>query len=65
MTATSTEPTSALVRGWVYVLYRQRRWLWLVPAGLAAVVTLLVMVVLPPDQTLDNLGEWAFTLSPF
>jgi hypothetical protein len=52
-------------RGWVGTLYRSRRWLWLVPAVPAAVITLLVMVVLPPDQELNNVAEWAFKLSPF
>ncbi|SFB27729.1 hypothetical protein SAMN05216266_107190 [Amycolatopsis marina] len=50
---------------WVRTLYRNRGWLWVVPAIPAAAVTLLIMVVLPPDQTLDNLGEWAFKISPF
>ncbi|NUT46164.1 MAG: hypothetical protein HOV94_02420 [Saccharothrix sp.] len=50
---------------WVRALYRRRRWLWVVPTVPAAVVTLLVMVVLPPDQTLDDLGEFVFKLSPF
>nr|WP_253864090.1 hypothetical protein [Prauserella halophila] len=52
-------------RGWVAALYRARGWLWVVPAVPAAVLALLIMVVLPPDQTLDNVAEWAFKLSPF
>lgn len=51
--------------GWVATLYRARGWLWVVPAVPSAVLALLIMVVLPPDQTLDNLAEWAFKLSPF
>lgn len=48
----------------VRVLYRRRGWLWLAFAVPAAVLAGLIMVVLPPDQTLDHLGEWAFRLSP-
>jgi hypothetical protein len=50
---------------WVAALYRWRAWLWLVPAVPAAGLAGLIMVVLPPDQKLDNLAEWAFKLSPF
>jgi hypothetical protein len=52
-------------QGWVGALYRRRRWLWLVAAVPAVVTTLLIMVILPPDQTLDNVGDWAFKLCPF
>ncbi|SFW58446.1 hypothetical protein [Amycolatopsis australiensis] len=51
--------------GLVAALYRRRQWLWLVAAVPAVVTTLLIMVVLPPDQTLDNIGDWAFKLCPF
>lgn len=51
--------------GWAAALYRRRQWLWLVAAVPAVVTTLLIMVVLPPEQTLDNIGEWAFKLCPF
>ncbi|MGW9309272.1 hypothetical protein ACWGPQ_14800 [Saccharomonospora azurea] len=54
-------PRDAVIRA----LHRQRRWLWLVFAVPAAVLALLIMVVLPPDQTLDNVGEWLFKVSPF
>lgn len=47
------------------MLYASRRWLWLAAAVPAAVLAGLIMVVFPPDQTLDNLGEWLFKLSPF
>lgn len=57
--------TAVAGENWVRRLYDRRRWLWVVPAVPAVVVTLLVMVVLPPDQTLDNLGEFAFKLTPF
>jgi hypothetical protein len=60
VTATLTES-----RNWVGTLYRQRRWLWVAAAVPALVTTLLIMVVLPPDQTLDNVGDWAFKLCPF
>jgi hypothetical protein len=65
MTAVESPPEPLREKGFVKALYRNRRWLWLVPAVPAAVITLLVMVVLPPDQELNNLGEWAFKLSPF
>jgi hypothetical protein len=60
---TPVQPSRAgrLVRG----LLRHRRWLWLVPAVPGAVLAVLIMVVLPPDRTLDDLAEWAFRLSPF
>lgn len=50
---------------WVAALYRRRQWLWLVAAVPAVVTTLLIMVVLPPDQTLDSIADWAFKLCPF
>ena len=56
-----SSPAGRLVRR----LLRHRRWLWLVPAVPGAVLAVLIMVVLPPDQTLDNLAEWALRLSPF
>jgi len=67
MTVMITEPVAAPARGrgWMHTLYRSRRWLWLVPTVPAAVITGLIMVVLPPDQTLGNVAEWAFKLSPF
>jgi hypothetical protein len=45
-------------------LYRQRAWLWLAAAAPAAVLAGLIMVVLPPDRTLDNAAELLFRLSP-
>jgi hypothetical protein len=50
---------------WVSALYRRRAWLWLIPAVPTVALVGLIMVVLPPDQKLDNLAEWAFKLSPF
>lgn len=50
---------------WIGALYRRRAWLWLVTAVPGVVLVGLIMVVLPPDQKLDNLAEWAFKLSPF
>lgn len=58
MTVTAAEP------GLVRWLYARRAWLWLVPAVAAAVLASLIMMVLPPDRTLDNIAEWAFRLSP-
>jgi hypothetical protein len=40
------------------------RWLWLAPAVLGAAMALLIMVVLPPDRTIDNVPEVLFKLSP-
>jgi hypothetical protein len=48
----------------IHRLYAWRSWLWLVPAVPAAVLTALILVVLPADQSLDNLAEWAFRLAP-
>lgn len=45
-------------------LYAWRPWLWLLPAVPAAVLTALILVVLPADQSLSNLAEWAFRLAP-
>jgi hypothetical protein len=62
VTVTEVRPATG---NWVATLYRHRSWLWLVPAVPGAVLALLVTAVLPADSTLDNLGEWAFKLSPF
>lgn len=51
--------------GPIAALYAARRWLWLVPAGPGLILTFLIMVVLPPSQTLTSIAEWAFRLSPF
>ena len=66
MTATEMAPgETGSAGGWVAALYRRRAWLWVVPAVPTAVLVLLLMVVLPPEQTLRNLADWAFRLSPF
>jgi hypothetical protein len=44
--------------------FRAHRLAWLVPAVAAAGLTVLIMGVLPPDRTIDNLFEWAFRISP-
>jgi hypothetical protein len=41
-----------------------RRWWWLLPAAAGAGLTLLIMLVLPPDRTIDNVGEVLFKVSP-
>jgi hypothetical protein len=64
MTTTTSAPVT-VPESWVAALYRRRRWLWLVAAVPAVATALLIMVVLPPDQTLDNIGDWAFKLCPF
>jgi hypothetical protein len=43
---------------------RWRGWWWLLPGLAGALLTLLIMVVLPPDQTIDSVGEVGFRLSP-
>lgn len=61
MTAVLTRKDDSVITA----LYLRRAWLWLVPAVPAGVLTVLIMVVLPPEQTLGNLADWAFRLSPF
>jgi hypothetical protein len=41
-----------------------RRGWWLLPALPGAGLTLLIMVVLPPDRTIDGIGEFLVRLSP-
>jgi hypothetical protein len=65
MTTVRDPGTAAAGGNWVRALHERRRWLWVVPVVPAAAVALLVMVVLPPDQTLDNLGEFLLKLVPF
>ncbi|MFI6318241.1 hypothetical protein ACIBG8_12015 [Nonomuraea sp. NPDC050556] len=43
----------------------RERWLWLAPGLPAAVLAVLILYVLPPQQTLGNVLDWAFRLSPF
>jgi len=53
------------VDAWIVAAHRNRSWLWLVPGIPTAVLAGLIMLVLPPQQTLGNLADWAFRLSPF
>ena len=57
---TETGAFDRLVRS----LYGARNWLWLAFAVPAAVLAGLILVVLPPQQELANIGDWAFRLSP-
>lgn len=41
-----------------------RRWWWLLPALAGVALTLLIMVVLPPDRTIDHLGEFLLKIGP-
>lgn len=41
-----------------------RRWWWLLPALAGAGLAALIMVVLPADRTIDNVGEALFRVSP-
>ncbi|GII78469.1 hypothetical protein Sru01_34510 [Sphaerisporangium rufum] len=43
---------------------RSRAWWWTVPAVLGLVLTVLIMVVLPPDRSIESLPEVLFKLSP-
>lgn len=48
----------------IRVLDRHRRWLWLLTGVPTVVLAAVITVVLPPKQTLENLADWAFRLSP-
>lgn len=66
MTVTDeVRPQAGPTGGWIGALYRRRAWLWLVPAVPTVVLVALIMVVLPPEQTQENVADWAFMLSPF
>lgn len=39
-------------------------WLWLLPAVLAVGVTLLIMLVMPPQRTLHGFGDFLLKVSP-
>ncbi|MBB5874179.1 hypothetical protein F4553_007613 [Allocatelliglobosispora scoriae] len=41
-----------------------RRWWWLAPALVGAAAAVLIMLVLPADRTIDNVGEVLFKASP-
>jgi hypothetical protein len=41
-----------------------RRWWWLLPAAAGATLAGLIMLVLPADRTIDNIGEVLFKASP-
>lgn len=43
---------------------RAAGWWWLLPAAAGGAMTLLIMVVLPPDRTIDSVGEVLFKVSP-
>ncbi len=61
LTSADTRPATGLIA----TLYGARSWLWIATAVAGAALTWVIMVVLPPQQTLANLGDWAFRLSPF
>ena len=44
--------------------HRWTAWFWLPPALLGGAITVLLMVVLPPDRTLHGLGDWLGKVSP-
>lgn len=39
-------------------------WLWLIPLLLGGALTLLIMVILPPDRTLEHIGDFLFKTAP-
>ncbi len=39
-------------------------WLWLAPAALGGVLTVLIMLVLPADRTLHGFGDFLLKISP-
>jgi hypothetical protein len=41
-----------------------RRWGWLLAGAVGGGLTLLIMVVLPPDRTIDNPAEFLLKISP-
>ena len=41
-----------------------RRSTWLLAALVAGALTVVIMGVLPADRTINNVGEWAFRISP-
>lgn len=41
-----------------------RRWWWLLPAAIGAALAYAIMVVLPADRTIDNVGEVLFKTAP-
>ena len=43
---------------------RLARWLWLIPAAAGLAVTVLIMLILPPDRTLHGPGDFLLKVSP-
>ena len=43
---------------------RGASWLWLAPAALGGALTVLIMLVLPPDRTLHGFGDFVLKVSP-
>lgn len=43
-------------------IWRRTFWLW--PAVIAGALTVVTVLVLPPDRGIDNIGEWLFRISP-
>lgn len=43
-------------------IWRRTFWLW--PTLIAALLTAVTVVVLPPDRGIDNIAEWLFRISP-
>lgn len=64
MTAPGEQSDVVQVRERPTWLSRAPGWLWLVPAVVGLVLTVLIMVVLPADRTVDNVGELLLRLSP-
>jgi hypothetical protein len=43
---------------------RAMLWLWLIPAAVGGMITLLLMAIVPPDRTLHSLGDYVVKVSP-
>lgn len=41
-----------------------RPFAWLIPTAIAGALTVLTVLVLPPDRGIGNLAEWLFRISP-
>lgn len=64
MTAADERNDVVQVRGTRTGPWRAPGWLWLVPTVVGVLLTVLIMLVIPADRTVDDVGELLFKLSP-